>query len=122
MLKGAKKEEKHNVISTSKKFKSLVAPLRKKPGATARIRKIGNSKGILLSNSMIKALGIEDETEVIVTTESGRIIITPVKSKRKINTDLSSWEAQFKAAIKNGDNPEPDMFEGMENTFDKEEW
>lgn len=30
--------------------------------------------------------------------------------------------SEFKAAIKDGDNPETDLFEGMENKFDKEEW
>ena len=89
---------------------------------TGRIRKIGNSKGILLSNSMIKELGVEDDDAVIIISEKGRIIIKPAENKRKINTDLSTWEAQFKAAIKRGDKPEKDLFEGIENKFDKEEW
>ena len=122
MLKGAKSENKHKGMSTSKTLKSLLTSPHKKNSETVRIRKIGNSKGILLSNRMIKELGIEDDADVIVTTEKGRIIIKPSTNKRKINTDLSTWEAQFKAAIKNGDKPETDMFEGMENNFDKEEW
>lgn len=87
---------------------------------SGRIRKIGNSKGIILSNSMIKELGVANNAEVMVTTEKGRIIIKPAENKRKINTDLSTWEAQFRAAIKNGDKPEKDFFKGMENKFDKE--
>ena len=71
---------------------------------------------------MIKELGVEDNATVIVTSEKGRIIIKPAENKRKINTDLSTWEAQFKAAIKRGDKPEKDLFEGIENKFDKEEW
>lgn len=87
-----------------------------------RIRKIGNSKGILLSNSILKESGIAENTAVTITTEKGKIIIMPAENKRKINTDLSTWEAQFKAAIKSGNKPEKDFFEGMENKFDKEEW
>jgi antitoxin MazE len=87
-----------------------------------RIRRIGNSKGILLSNSILKESGIAENTVVTVTTEKGKIIIMPAENKRKINTDLSTWEAQFKAAIKSGNQPEKDLFEGMENKFDKEEW
>ena len=115
------------------KLKSDYNPIKKKNGRSltanskptsvkGRIRKIGNSKGILLSNSMLKELGIEEGAEVIVTTEQGLITIKPAENKRKINTDLSTWEAQFKAAIKSGDKPEKDLFEGMENKFDKEEW
>lgn len=43
---------------------------------SGRIRKIGNSKGILLSSSMIKELGVADDAKVIVITEKGRIIIS----------------------------------------------
>ena len=89
---------------------------------STKIRKIGNSRGILLNNKMIKELGIADDAEVIVITENGQIIIKPAENKPKINIDLSSWELQFKAAIKNGDSPETDLFEGMDNTFDTEEW
>ena len=34
-----------------------------------KIQKIGNSKGILLSNSMLSDLGVENETEVMVKSE-----------------------------------------------------
>jgi len=71
---------------------------------------------------MISQLGVTDVLEVIVTAEKGRIVITPVEDEPVINTDLSTWEAQFEAAIKTGDKPDKDLFEGMENQFDKEEW
>lgn len=117
-----RKEKEHKVKQASKKIKNFPASVAKTSSVFARIRKIGNSKGILLSNKLINQSGIEDGGEVIVTAEKGRIIIKPIENKRKINTDLTSWEAQFKAAIKSGDEPETDMFEGMENKFDKEEW
>lgn len=119
-----RKKEKNdeNAIFTSEKANIGLSSDKDAKSISGRIRKIGNSRGILLTTSMIKDLGVADDAEVTVTAEKGRIIITPRENKRKINTDLSSWEAQFKAAIKNGDQPEIDMFEGMENEFDKEEW
>ena len=87
-----------------------------------KIRKIGNSKGILFSNRMLRDLGVENETEVMVKSEKGKITITPVEIKKSINTDLSTWEAQFQEAISQGDKPETDIFEGIENKFDQEEW
>ncbi len=122
MANSERKGEKHKPAPSSNKPKNSLTSISKTNSVSAKIRKIGNSKGILLSNSIISVLGIEDGAEVIVTADKGRIIIKPAETKRKINTDLSTWEAQFKAAIKNGDKPETDMFGGMENKFDKEEW
>ncbi|MEJ7682051.1 MAG: hypothetical protein WKG06_30200 [Segetibacter sp.] len=122
MTKTKRNEVKNDLHSPLKKTENSLSSFSKTNSVTGRIRKIGNSKGILLSNSMIRELGVADDAEVIVTTEKGHIIIKPAENKRKINTDLSTWEAQFKAAIKNGDKPEKDLFEGMENKFDKEEW
>lgn len=122
MIKRKRNEVNRDILSPAKKIESSLTSFSKTNPVRGRIRKIGNSKGILLSNSMIKALGIADDAEVIVTSEKGRIIIKPAENKRKINTDLSTWEAQFKAAIKNGDTSEKDFFEGMENKFDEEEW
>lgn len=122
MAKNERNKVNHDFTSPLIKPKNSQPSFGKTNSITGRIRKIGNSKGILLSNSMIKELGVEDNAAVIVTSEKGRIIIKPAENKRKINTDLSTWEAQFKAAIKMGDKPEKDLFEGMENKFDKEEW
>ena len=122
MKKRESKEEKNDSIAAIKNAKNALTSANKPISVSTRIRKIGNSKGILLNNSILRELGVEDDAEVMVMAEKGQIIIKPVERKRKINTDLSTGEAQFKAAIKNGDKPEPDMFEGMENNFDKEEW
>ena len=119
MITQDKRKRKSNVHASKK---SKLSAAGKTNSVFTRIRKIGNSKGILLSNSIINKLGVEENEEVIIKAENGAIIITPAKNKRKINTDLSSWEAHFKAAIKNGDKPETDIFGGMQNKFDKEEW
>jgi hypothetical protein len=39
----------------------------------------------------------------------------------KTNKDLSSWGNQFKAAIKAGDQPDKDLFDGLPNDFDSKE-
>ncbi len=122
MTKRKRNEGKNNFTSPLKKTENSLTSFSKTNFVTGKIRKIGNSKGILLSNSIINKSGLEEDAEVIVTAEKGRIIIKLAENKIKINTDLSTWEAQFKAAIKNGDQPEKDMFEGMVNKFDKEEW
>lgn len=51
----------------------------------------------------------------------GAIIIIQIK-EQEINTDLSTWDQQFKAAIKKSEKPEKDLFEGIENDFDSKEW
>lgn len=122
LTKRKQNDIENDLYASAKKTENLFTSSSKTNSVTGRIRKIGNSKGILLSNSVTKELGVSDDAEVIVTTEKGRIIIRPAENKRKINTDLSTWEAQFKAAIKSSDKPEKDLFEGMENEFDKEEW
>ncbi|MGI8634862.1 MAG: AbrB/MazE/SpoVT family DNA-binding domain-containing protein [Segetibacter sp.] len=111
-------EGKNNTMSLSKKASFT----KSNNSISTKIRKIGNSKGIILNNSMIKKLGVSDDAEVIVMAEKGQITIKPAESKVSINTDISTWEAQFKAAIKNGDQPEADLFNGLENNFDQEEW
>lgn len=121
LTKRKQNDIENDLYASAKKTENLFTSSSKTNSVTGRIRKIGNSKGILLSNSMIKELGVTADAEVIVTAEKGRIIIEPRENKRKINTDLSTWEAQFKAAIKDGDKPETDLSEGMENKFDKEE-
>jgi DNA-binding ferritin-like protein len=40
----------------------------------------------------------------------------------ELNLKLSNWDTQFKLAIEIGDQTENDLFEGLENDFDKEAW
>jgi len=88
---------------------------------TTKIRAIGNSKGVILTNQLLDAAGLLADQDIVVQVVNGRLIIEQVK-KPVVNTDLSTWDKQFKAAIKAGDIPEGDMWEGMENEFDKTEW
>jgi hypothetical protein len=69
---------------------------------------------------LIEAAGITGNDLVIEAAE-GIIAIREIK-KSDINSDLSSWDKQFKLALKNGEKCESDLFEGMKNEFDEEEW
>ena len=88
---------------------------------TSRIRAIGNSKGVILNNRVMEAARLSAETDIVIHAAEGIITIMQVKGTG-INTDLSTWDKQFKAAIKEGAIPEGDLFEGMENEFDEKEW
>ena len=61
----------------------------------ASIIKIGNSKGLRLSKTILEKYNIKDKVELIL--EKGQIIIKPITSPRK------NWEKEFKKMNKNGD-------------------
>ena len=88
---------------------------------TTKVRSIGNSKGVILNSALMDAAGLLADQDILIRAINGRLTIEQVKQPA-VNTDLSTWDKQFKAAIKAGDIPEGDMWEGMENEFDKTEW
>lgn len=57
--------------------------------------KIGNSKGIRLSKTLLDKYNIQDSVEVIL--EKGQIVIKPLSRPRK------DWEKAFKKMAENGD-------------------
>jgi len=57
--------------------------------------KIGNSKGIRLSKTLLEKYNIQDTVEVIL--EKGQIVIKPLSRPRK------GWEQAFKKMAENGD-------------------
>ena len=76
--------------------------------------KIGNSQGVRIPKPLIEMCHLEQKLEFIVT-EKG-LLLAPKVDLRE------GWEKQFKEAIANGDKPDGDLFEGMINKFDEEEW
>jgi antitoxin MazE len=76
------------------------------------IIKIGNSKGLRLSKTILEKYQIKDKVELIL--EKGQIILRPVDTPRK------NWEKKFKEISKNDDDTLliNDVFD--EDTF--EEW
>lgn len=89
---------------------------------SSKIRPIGNSKGVILPNRVIEEAGISPDADLIIQVAEGLIIIAEAKSTGSVNTDLSSWDEQFKKVIKLGNKSEPDLWGGMQNSFDEEGW
>ena len=61
----------------------------------ATIIKIGNSKGLRLSKTILEKYNIKDKVELIL--EKGHIILKPITIPRK------NWEKEFKKMNDNGD-------------------
>jgi antitoxin component of MazEF toxin-antitoxin module len=95
--------------------------LEPKTSYNSRIRQIGNSNGVILSNQVIQAAGLNQNADVVIKAAKGIIYIIEIKASG-VNTDLSTWDKQFKATKAKGIKPEKDLFEGMENEFDSKEW
>lgn len=73
---------------------------------------IGNSKGLLLSKTILKKYNLKDKVDI--TLEKEQIIIKPIKEPRQ------GWEESFKKMAENGDDELliPDVFDDEEF----EEW
>jgi antitoxin MazE len=61
----------------------------------ANIVKIGNSKGIRLSKTLLEKYQIKDKVELLL--EDDQIIIKPISKPRE------GWDLKFKEMRKNGD-------------------
>lgn len=83
-------------------------------------RSVGNSKGIIISSKLIEASGISGN-DLIIEAANGIIAIRAVNSS-DVNSDLSTWDKQFKTALKSDDKVEGDLFDELKNEFDEEEW
>ena len=78
-----------------------------------KVRKIGNSAGIILSKSIMEQCAIKDEVKIEVKGDS--IVITPVQKKPREN-----WEESF---IKAGSlTDHSTIIPNISNNFDDEEW
>lgn len=79
------------------------------------IRKIGNSNGVLIPKSMLISCGITEDVEMEVI---GDAIV--MRSSKKHPRD--GWEEAFRLGTEDQKEIESDLFEGMKNDFDKEDW
>jgi antitoxin MazE len=80
-----------------------------------RLIKIGNSKGISFSKSLLEQYQLEDEVEIICQPEG--LLIIPVRTKSR-----EQWDEQFKAAGKTDQQPGATLLGSFSNSFDKKEW
>ena len=49
---------------------------------TKRLQAIGNSAGVIIDKPILEMLGITPETELELTTDGERLIITPIRAAR----------------------------------------
>lgn len=78
-----------------------------------KVRKIGNSVGIILSKAIVDQCGIKDE--VTLEVKGDAIIIQPVTTHPR-----EGWEEQF---LKAGSLEDNEMLMGdLGNSFDEDEW
>lgn len=78
-----------------------------------KVRKIGNSYGVLLNKKLMEQINIKDEVSLSVV--DNKIIIEPISPNPR-----EGWEEMFLQAGSLDDNE--NFFENVENQFDKEEW
>jgi antitoxin MazE len=76
------------------------------------IIKIGNSKGLRLSKTILDKYNIKDKVEIIL--EKGRIIIMPIERPRQ------NWETAFEIMSKEGDDQM--LMNDVFNDENFEEW
>jgi antitoxin component of MazEF toxin-antitoxin module len=112
---------KSHLITRKARIEKIALPARGSAAFTTRIRAIGNSRGVILNNQLIEKAGLDPNMDIVIEAANGAIIIVQVK-EQEVNTDLSTWDQQFQAAIKKGQKPEKDLFEAMENDFDSKDW
>jgi antitoxin component of MazEF toxin-antitoxin module len=84
-----------------------------------KLRRVGNSNGVILNNQMISSAGFNPGDELIIEIKKGAIILTRAEQS-DINTNLSTWDRHFKSMIKKGESPDDDYYEHAKNDFDNE--
>jgi antitoxin MazE len=77
-----------------------------------RVRRIGNSQGVILSKNMMEQCDIKDLVNVEV--KGNAIVIEPATQSPR-----AGWKQQFELANKGS---EEDLMEGFSNEFDDAEW
>jgi antitoxin MazE len=79
-----------------------------------KIIRIGNSKGIRLSKSLIKQYNMKDE--VLLEAKKDSIVIRPVENPR------AGWEKSFKKMRLRGDDVLFEKGAELESEWDQSEW
>lgn len=78
-----------------------------------KVRKIGNSFGIIIGRKILDQVAVDNE--VSLTVEDSKIIIEAVKS----NNPREHWEEML---LKANSLEDKELLEDFENEFDKSEW
>lgn len=86
------------------------------------LTKIGNSFGIILNKKILQQAGVSSSKEINIEVKDGAIIIAPVTADVQVNLDRSTWDAQFKKAIKAGNKPEKSVWPDNLSTKADKDW
>lgn len=86
------------------------------------LKRIGNSFGVILNKKLLDRAGIACNSEISIESKDNSIIISPVKGRRPLNRDLSTWRKQIKAAIKKGQKPEKSVWGNSVGEQEEKEW
>jgi len=78
-----------------------------------KIRKIGNSAGVILSKSILEQCSIK--SEVLLEVSDNKIVISGVEKKPR-----AGWDKQFISAGSLEDNKV--LIDNISNDFDNSEW
>lgn len=81
-----------------------------------KIRRIGNSQGILLSKAMLDQVDIEEYVNVEI--KGNAIMVFPATTNPR-----DGWAEQFRLAAENAAaNDDENLVDGVPNAFDDSEW
>ena len=87
------------------------------PKAEVNLKDMVKKKLIAIQKPSKSTPSLKEITKEVELVRAKRY--TKSKSiKNKLNLKPSTWEAQFKKAIADGDSPEKELFEGMTHDFD----
>ncbi|TDS10352.1 AbrB/MazE/SpoVT family DNA-binding domain-containing protein [Sphingobacterium paludis] len=78
-----------------------------------KIRKIGNSLGVVLSRSVLMATELKESDRVVISSQQGKIVIEKARLPRE------GWAEMIMQAKEEEERFFP---EELENKFDQEEW
>jgi antitoxin MazE len=79
------------------------------------IRKIGNSKGIVIPPAFLAEFKLEKDSDIEIELNKDGILIRPIDNPRK------DWDKKFADAI-HETVPDSDFFVSISNEFDDKEW
>lgn len=86
------------------------------------LTKIGNSVGVIINKKLLQEAGVTESKKVSIEVKDGTIVITPVKKDFVVNLDRSTWDAQFKKAIKAGNKPEKTLWPNNASEKADKDW
>jgi antitoxin component of MazEF toxin-antitoxin module len=87
------------------------------------LTKIGNSFGVIINKKLLKEAGFTESNKLsIEVKKNGTIVIAAVKKHIPVNRDITTWDAQFKKAIREGKKPEKSIWPNNVSEKGDKDW